>query len=127
MGLTTWAKSPRGRILKPDVSIAKNYLKGDELESMGRIVSAFLDLAEERAKRHIPMTMEDWATRIDRFLEGDDRPILDDAGHVSAEYAKEYAESEFEKYRVIQDRLFESDFDRLINGDNLLELPEADQ
>lgn len=94
---------------------------------MGRIVSAFLDLAEERAKRHIPMTMEDWATRIDRFLEGDDRPILDDAGHVSAEYAKEYAESEFEKYRVIQDRLFESDFDRLINGDNLLELPEADQ
>lgn len=127
MGLTTWAKSPRGRILKSDVSIAKNYLKGDELESMGRIVSAFLDLAEERAKRHIPMTMEDWATRIDRFLEGDDRPILDDAGHVSAEYAKEYAESEFEKYRVIQDRLFESDFDRLINGDNLLELPEADQ
>lgn len=94
---------------------------------MGRIVSAFLDLAEERAKRHIPMTMEDWATRIDRFLEGDDCPILDDAGHVSAEYAKEYAESEFEKYRVIQDRLFESDFDRLINGDNLLELPEADQ
>ena len=127
MGLTTWAKSPRGRILKSDVFIAKNYLKGDELESMGRIVSAFLDLAEERAKRHIPMTMEDWATRIDRFLEGDDRPILDDAGHVSAEYAKEYAESEFEKYRVIQDRLFESDFDRLINGDNLLELPEADQ
>ena len=127
MGLTTWAKSPRGRILKSDVSIAKNYLKGDELESMGRIVSAFLDLAEERAKRHIPMTMEDWATRIDRFLEGDDRPILDDAGLVSAEYAKEYAESEFEKYRVIQDRLFESDFDRLINGDNLLELPEADQ
>ena len=127
MGLTTWAKSPRGRILKSDVSIAKNYLKGDELESMGRIVSAFLDLAEERAKRHIPMTMVDWATRIDRFLEGDDRPILDDAGHVSAEYAKEYAESEFEKYRVIQDRLFESDFDRLINGDNLLELPEADQ
>ena len=127
MGLTTWAKSPRGRILKSDVSIAKNNLKGDELESMGRIVSAFLDLAEERAKRHIPMTMEDWATRIDRFLEGDDRPILDDAGHVSAEYAKEYAESEFEKYRVIQDRLFESDFDRLINGDNLLELPEADQ
>ena len=127
MGLTTWAKSPRGRILKSAGSIAKNYLKGDELESMGRIVSAFLDLAEERAKRHIPMTMEDWATRIDRFLEGDDRPILDDAGHVSAEYAKEYAESEFEKYRVIQDRLFESDFDRLINGDNLLELPEADQ
>ncbi len=124
MGLTTWAKSPRGKILKSDVSIAKNYLKENELESMGRIVSAFLDLAEERAKRHIPMTMEDWATRIDKFLEGDDRPILDDAGSVSAEFAKEYAESEFEKYRVIQDRLFQSDFDRLTNGDDLLELPE---
>ena len=87
---------------------------------MGRIVSAFLDLAEERAKRHIPMTMEDWATRIDKFLEGDDRPVLDDAGRVSAEYAKEYAESEFEKYRVIQDRLFQSDFDRLMDGEGFL-------
>ncbi len=92
MGLTTWTKSPRGKILKSDVSIAKNYLKENELESMGRIVSAFLNLAEERAKRHIPMTMEDWATRIDKFLEGDDRPVLDDAGHVSTEYAKEYAQ-----------------------------------
>ena len=90
------------------------------------MVNAFLDLAEDRAKRHIPMTMEDWATRIDKFLEGDDRPILDDAGRVSAEYAKEFAETEFEKYRVIQDRLFQSDFDRLMNGDDLLELPEAD-
>lgn len=127
MGLTTWAKSPRGKILKSDVSIAKNYLKENELESMGRIVSAFLDLAEERAKRHIPMTMEDWATRIDKFLEGDDRPILDDAGRVSADYAKEFAETEFEKYRVIQDRLFQSDFDRLMNGDDLLELSESDK
>lgn len=127
MGLTTWAKSPRGKILKSDVSIAKNYLKENELESMGRIVSAFLDLAEERAKRHIPMTMEDWATRIDKFLEGDDRPILDDAGRVSAEYAKEFAETEFEKYRVIQDRLFQSDFDRLMNEDDLLELPKSDK
>ena len=127
MGLTTWAKSPRGKILKSDVSVAKNYLKENELESMGRIVSAFLDLAEERAKRHIPMTMEDWATRIDKFLEGDDRPILDDAGQVSAEYAKEFAETEFENYRIIQDRLFQSDFDRLVNGDDLLELPEADR
>ena len=127
MGLTTWAKSPRGKIIKSDVSIAKNYLKENELESMGRIVSAFLDLAEDRAKRHIPMTMEDWATRIDKFLEGDDRPILDDAGRVSAEYAKEFAETEFEKYRVIQDRLFQSDFDRLMNGDDLLELPESDK
>lgn len=127
MGLTNWAKSPRGKILKSDVSIAKNYLKENELESMERIVSAFLDLAEERAKRHIPMTMEDWATRIDKFLEGDDRPILDDAGRVSAEYAKEYAESEFEKYRVIQDRLFQSDFDRLMDDDNLRTIPNADQ
>ena len=127
MGLTTWAKSPRGKIIKSDVSIAKNYLKENELESMGRIVSAFLDLAEDRAKRHIPMTMEDWATRIDKFLEGDDRPILDDAGRVSAEYAKEFAETEFEKYRVIQDRLFQSDFDRLINEDDLLELPKSDK
>lgn len=127
MGLSNWAKSPRGKILKSDVSIAKNYLKENELESMGRIVSAFLDLAEERAKRHIPMTMEDWASRIDKFLEGDERPILDDAGRVSAEYAKEYAESEFEKYRVIQDRLFQSDFDRLMDDDNLLTIPNADQ
>ena len=94
---------------------------------MGRIVSAFLDLAEDRAKRHIPMTMEDWATRIDKFLEGDDRPVLDDAGRVSAEYAKEFAETEFEKYRVIQDRLFQSDFDRLMNEDDLLELPKSDK
>ena len=127
MGVTTWAKSPRGKILKSDVSIAKNYLKENELESMGRIVSAFLDLAEDRAKRHIPMTMEDWATRIDKFLEGDDRPVLDDAGRVSAEYAKEFAETEFEKYRVIQDRLFQSDFDRLMNEDDLLELPKSDK
>ena len=127
MGLTTWAKSPRGKILKSDVSIAKNYLKENELESMGRIVSAFLDLAEDRAKRHIPMTMEDWATRIDKFLEGDDRPVLDDAGRVYAEYAKEFAETEFEKYRVIQDRLFQSDFDRLMNEDDLLELPKSDK
>ncbi len=125
MGLTTWAKAPRGKILKSDVSIAKNYLKENELESMGRIVNAFLDLAEDRAKRHIPMTMEDWAARIDKFLEGDDRPVLDDAGSISADYAKEFAESEFEKYRVIQDRLFQSDFDRLTEGDGLLEIPEA--
>ncbi len=126
MGLTTWAKSPRGKILKSDVSIAKNYLKEDELESMGRIVSAFLDLAEERAKRHIPMTMEDWSHRIDKFLESDDRAVLDDAGSVSAESAKEFAETEFEKYRVIQDKIFQSDFDRLTNGEGLLDLVETD-
>ena len=120
MGLTTWAKSPRGKILKSDVSIAKNYLKENELESMGRIVSAFLDLAEERAKRHIPMTMEDWAKRIDIILEAGGDAILSDAGKVTAEFAKKFAETEFEKYRVIQDRLFSSDFDRFNEGDNLL-------
>ena len=121
MGLTTWENAPNGKIVKPDVSIAKNYLKESELEDMGRIVSSFLDLAEDMAKRHIPMTMEDWAKRIDKFLDLTDRPVLTDAGHVSAEQAKEYAETEFEKYRVIQDKLFQSDFDRF-NNDNLLPL-----
>lgn len=119
MGLTTWGKAPDGKIIKTDVSIAKNYLKENELESMGRIVNAFLDLAEDRAKRHIPMTMEDWTIRIDKFLDSDDRPILIDAGKMSAEQAKLYAESEFEKYRIIQDRLFQSDFDRYNNGNFL--------
>ena len=121
MGLTTWENAPHGKIVKPDVSIAKNYLKESELEDMGRIVNSFLDLAEDMAKRHIPMTMEDWAKRIDKFLDLTDRPVLTDAGHVSAEQAKEYAETEFEKYRVIQDKLFQSDFDRF-NDDNLLPL-----
>ena len=123
MGLTSWENAPNGKIVKTDVAVAKNYLKEDELESMGRIVNAFLDLAEDRAKRHSPMTMEDWAVRIDKFLDSDDRPILADAGTVSAEQAKLYAETEFEKYRLIQDKLFQSDFDRwndnpLIDFDN---------
>lgn len=126
MGLTSWEKAPNGKIVKTDVSVAKNYLKENELESMGRIVSAFLDLAEDRAKRHIPMTMEDWAIRIDKFLDSDDRPILTDAGQISAEQAKEYAETEFEKYRIIQDRLFQSDFDRHYNLDNLLDFDNED-
>ena len=113
MGLTTWEKAPDGKIVKTDVSIAKNYLKEEELESMGRLVNAFLDLAEDRAKRHIPMTMEDWAKRIDKFLDSDDRPILNDSGKMSAEQAKDYAETEFEKYRIFQDRVFQSDFDKL--------------
>ena len=116
MGLTTWENAPDGKIVKTDVSIAKNYLKGNELESLGRIVNAFLDLAEDRAKRHIPMTMEDWAKYIDRFLTMDDRKLLQDNGRVSAEEAKEFAESEFEKYRIVQDRLFISDFDKEIEG-----------
>lgn len=114
MGLTTWEKAPDGKILKTDVSVAKNYLAKDELESLGRIVNAYLDLAEERAKRKIPMTMEDWAKRLDMFLEFDDREILQDSGKITAKLAKAYAESEFEKYRIVQDRLFESDFDRII-------------
>ena len=121
MGLTTWENAPNGKIVKPDVSIAKNYLKESELEDMGRIVNSFLDLAEDMARRHIPMTMEDWAKRIDKFLDLTDRPVLTDAGHVSAEQAKEYAETEFEKYRIIQDKLFQSDFDRF-NDDNLIPL-----
>ena len=111
MGLTTWENAPHGKIVKTDVSIAKNYLKEVELEDMGHIVSAVLDFAESRAKRRIPMTMEDWAKRIDAYLNSDERPLLDSAGTVSAEQAKAYAETEFEKYRVIQDRLFRSDFD----------------
>lgn len=121
MGLTTWEKAPNGKIVKPDVSVAKNYLKENELEAMGRIVNAFLDMAEDMAKRHIPMTMEDWSKRIDKFLDITDRPVLTDGGKVSAEYAKEFAETEFEKYRVIQDRLFKSDFDHFEDG-NILPL-----
>ena len=113
MGLTHWANSPSGKILKSDVSVAKNYLSKEELDDLGRIVSAFLDLAESAARRHIPMTMEDWAGRIDRFLLADDRAILKDAGKISMEIAKSHAESEFEKYRIVQDRLYTSDFDRL--------------
>ena len=119
MGLTTWAAAPDGKIVKGDVSVAKNYLTEKEMRSLERIVSAYLDLAEDRAERHIPMTMEDWARRLDLFLMADEREILQDAGKITAEFAKEKAETEFEKYRVIQDRLYMSDFDRY-----LLELEE---
>ncbi len=112
MGLTSWENSPDGKILKSDVSVAKNYLSKEELESLGRIVNAYIDLAEDRAQRKIPMTMEDWSKRLDIFLAAFDRQILQDSGQVSAEIAKAHAESEFEKYRIVQDRLFESDFDR---------------
>ena len=121
MGLTTWEKAPNGKIVKTDVSVAKNYLRENELEEMGRIVNASLDMAENMAKRHIPMTMEDWANRIDKFIDVAELPLLQDNGNVSAEFAKEFAETEFEKYRVIQDRLFQSDFDRFSDG-NLLPL-----
>ena len=111
MGLSTWAAAPDGKIVKSDVSVAKNYLTEQEMRSLERIVSAYLDLAEDRAERHIPMTMEDWAKRLDLFLLADDRDILQDAGKITAEIAKAKAETEFEKYRIIQDRLFLSDFD----------------
>ncbi|MCF7798458.1 virulence RhuM family protein [Candidatus Woesearchaeota archaeon] len=114
MGLTTWKNAPDGKIIKTDVAIAKNYLKKEELESLSRIVSAYLDLAEERAKRKIPMTMEDWAKRLDAFLAFDERDILQNMGNITQEIAKQHAETEFEKYRIIQDNLFQSDFDMLV-------------
>jgi hypothetical protein len=114
MGLTSWEGALKGKIHKYDVSIAKNYLSEYELGQMQRIVSAYLDMAEVQAMRRIPMTMEDWEKRLSGFLRLWDREILQDAGKVTAELAKAHAESEFEKYRIIQDRLFESDFDRMI-------------
>ena len=114
MGLTTWENAPDGKIVKTDVTIAKNYLKQMELEDMGRIVTAVLEFAESRAKRHIPMTMEDWAKRIDAYLNSDERPLLDNNGNISHEEAVLHAETEFERYRIAQDRLFQSDFDRYL-------------
>lgn len=116
MGLTTWENAPDGKIVKTDVSIAKNYLKQIELEDMGRIVTAVLEFAESRAKKHIPMTMEDWAKRIDAYLASDERPLLDNAGSVSHENAVLHAETEFERYRIVQDRLFQSDFDKYLDA-----------
>ena len=114
MGLTTWKNAPAGKIVKSDVSIAKNYLTKNELEDLNRFVTMYLDYAERQARRHIPMTMEDWAAKLDVFLQFNEEEILHDKGRVSAEIAKSFAESEFEKYRVIQDKLFESDFDKLV-------------
>jgi hypothetical protein len=114
MGLTTWKDAPNGKIQKFDVVVAKNYLTEDEMAQLQRLVSAYLDLAEDMALREIPMSMQDWETRLNRFIAATDRKILQDAGKVSAEIAQAHAESEFEKYRIIQDHLFESDFDRII-------------
>lgn len=122
MGLTSWENGPEGKVVRSDVTVAKNYLSQDEMAALGRIVNAYLDLAEDRARRRIPTTMEDWARRLDQFLELTDREILQDAGAVSAQIAQDHAESEFEKYRVIQDRLFESDFDRVVK-----ELPRREE
>lgn len=112
MGLMTWKRAPKGKILKSDVSVAKNYLQKDEIESLDRVVSMYLDYAEDQAKRKIPMTMEDWTKKLDAFLKFNERDVLDNFGKVSAELAKAFAESEFEKYRLVQDKYFESDFDR---------------
>jgi hypothetical protein len=115
MGLTTWKNSPKGKILKTDVSIAKNYLTKDELEELGRIVNAYLDLAEAKAKRKMPMTMEDWAKQLNSFLSiASDRSILQNAGKISHKIAYNFAESEWEKYRIVQDQLYKSDFDKLL-------------
>lgn len=116
MGLTSWENAPDGKIVKTDVVIAKNYLKEAELADMGQLVNGVLELAERMAKRHIPMTMEDWAKQIDTILTAGGNEVLQTTGQVTAEQAKEHAETEFEKYRIIQDRLFKSDFDRFMNA-----------
>jgi hypothetical protein len=114
MGLTSWKDAPLGKIQKFDVVVAKNYLSESEMAQLSRLVNAYLDVAEDMAQRKMPMTMQDWETRLNRFIAATDRDVLQDAGKVSAEIAKAHAESEFEKYRIVQDRLFESDFDRLL-------------
>ena len=114
MGLTTWKNAPEGKIVKADVSVAKNYLSHEEMTELNEIVEMYLDYAARQARRHIPMTMTDWAEKLDAFLKFNDADILEDKGKVTAEIAKAFAESEFEKYRIIQDRLYQSDFDKLM-------------
>ena len=116
MGLTSWKNAPDGKIVKTDVTIAKNYLAKEEITELNEIVTMYLDYATRQARRHIPMTMEDWKTKLDAFLRFNDADVLQDKGKVTAAIAKEFAESEFEKYRVIQDSLYQSDFDRLLNS-----------
>lgn len=122
MGLTAWKNAPDGKIVKADVSVAKNYLSKTEITDLNQFVTMYLDYAERQAKRKIPMTMEDWAKRLDVFLEFNEEDILQNKGKISAEIAKSFAESEFEKYRVIQDQLYESDFDKLIQKTNKADL-----
>ena len=116
MGLTSWKDAPDGKIQQFDVGIAKNYLNDVEIAGLQRLVSAYLDIAEDMAQRQIPMTMSDWEERLNRFISATDREILQDAGKVSAEIAKAHALSEFEKYRIVQDRLYESDFDKILKA-----------
>ena len=124
MGLTTWRNAPKGKIIKPDVVVAKNYLTEKELKALDRFVTMYLDYAEDQAERGIPMTMADWAKKLDAFLQFNERDLLDHPGKVTAEIAKAFAESEFDKYRITQDRLFESDFDRMLKQ---LPLKEKDE
>ncbi len=126
MGLSSWKDAPRGKIQKFDVIVAKNYLTEPEMAQLQRLVSAYLDVAEDMALRQIPMTMQDWEARLNKFIEATDREILQDAGKVSAEMAKAHAESEFERYRIVQDRLFESDFDRAIKQLEVEHKPDDD-
>ena len=114
MGLTSWRNAPDGKIVKADVSVAKNYLSIDEMQELNEIVTMYLDYATRQARRHIPMTMADWASKLDAFLQFNDAEVLRDKGKVTAAIAKAFAESEFEQYRVLQDRLYQSDFDRLM-------------
>ncbi len=127
MGLTSWTDAPAGKIQKFDVVVAKNYLTEHEMAQLSRLVNAYLDVAEDMAQRKIPMTMQDWETRLNRFIEATDRAVLQDVGKVSAEIAKAHAESEFEKYRIVQDRLFESDFDRLLKQIECGSTPDKDE
>ena len=115
MGLTSWKNAPDGKVIKTDVSIAKNYLYKEEMQELNEIVTMYLDYATRQARRHIPMTMEDWKNKLDAFLRFNDAEVLEDKGKVTAEIAKEFAESEFEKYRVIQDKIYKSDFDKLVS------------
>ena len=119
MGLTNWKKAPNGKILKSDVIVAKNYLSQDEIKSLNRIVTMYLDYAEDQAERNIPMTMKDWSSKLNAFLQFNERDILQNAGKVTAIIAKEFAISEFEKYKVIQDKSYKSDFDKLLVDINL--------
>lgn len=126
MGLTTWKNAPKGKVIKSDVSIAKNYLTEKELHRLDRVVSMYLDYAEEQAERHIPMTMVDWAKKLNAFLQFNEYELLNNIGTVSAQIAKTFAESEYEKFRIVQDQLFQSDFDKF-NTDNFLDFSKNDE
>jgi len=126
MGLAAWKDAPQGKIQKFDVSVAKNYLSEEEMAQLARLVNAYLDVAEGMTLRKLPMTMQDWEARLNRFIAATDREILQDAGKVTAEIAQAHAESEFEKYRIVQDRLFESDFDRMLKQIETIHKPGGD-